>query len=71
MKWINGFNTAPAKSECGGYVICLLASPEGHFGAYHRASLYDLIPCGCAVKTIEEAKAQAEAHLEMLQKAAA
>lgn len=70
ISWVSGFNTAPAKSACGGYVIKLLASPEGHYGAYHRASLYDLIPCGVAVKTLEEAKAQAEEHLAKLRTAA-
>lgn len=70
MNWLCGFHTAPAKSECGSYVIRLLASPERHFGAYHRPSLYDLIPCGSPVKTLDEAKAQAEAHLAKLKEAA-
>lgn len=70
IAWIAGFNTAPAKSADGLYVIRQLASPEAHYGAYFRASLYDLNPCGEAVPTVEEAKAQAEAHFEKLKEAA-
>lgn len=70
LQWIAGFNTAPAKSSCGSYVIRLLASPEGHYGAYFRASLYDLIACGDPVKTVDEAKAQAEVHFAKLKEAA-
>lgn len=66
LRWLSGFSTAPAKSECGSYVIRLLVSPEGHFGAYFRASLYDLIPCGKAVKDLEEAKHQAQEHSDRL-----
>lgn len=70
MKWLSGFHTAPAKSECGGYVVKLLASPEFHYGAFHRPSLYDLIACGPPVPTLDEAKAQAEAHLAKLTESA-
>lgn len=66
LSWVNGFHTAPAKSVCGSYVVRLLASPADHFGAYHRPSLYDLIPCGSPVKTLDEAKEQAQAHAERL-----
>lgn len=71
LAWVAGFHTAPAKSVCGSYVIRLLASPEGHYGAYFRASLYDLIPCGKAVKDLDEAKEQARAHSERLRADAA
>lgn len=67
MRWIEGHYTAPAKSECGLYVIRGLASPEFHFAAYFRPSLYDMTACGEPVKTVEEAKAQAVAHLASLQ----
>lgn len=70
MKWIAGHNTAPAKSEDGLYLIRGLASPTGHYGAYFRASLYDLIACGDPVKTVDEAKAQAEVHFAKLKEAA-
>lgn len=62
IQWLSGFNTAPAKSACGSYVIRLLVSPDGHYGAYFRASLYDLAPCGKPVKTLDEAKQQAQTH---------
>lgn len=71
LSWISGFHTAPAKSACGGYVIKLLASPEGHYCAFHRPSLYDLIACGKPVATLDEAKAQAVAHSERLRADAA
>lgn len=71
IAWNEGHNTAPAKSACGGYVIRLLASPEGHYGAYHRPSLYTLIPCGKPVATLDEAKAQAEEHAGRMRAAAA
>ena len=70
IRWLSGFHTAPAKSECGNYVIRLLASPEGHYGAYFRASLYDLNPCGKAVPTLDEAKEQAQAYSDRLRAAA-
>jgi hypothetical protein len=71
IRWLSGFHTAPAKSECGNYVIKLLASPEFHYAAYFRASLYDLNPCGKAVPTLDEAKEQAQAYAERLRADAA
>jgi hypothetical protein len=66
LSWLSGFHTAPAKSVCGSYVIKLMASPEFHYCAFHRPSLYDLIACGKPVATLDEAKEQAVAHSERL-----
>lgn len=71
MKWVDGVGNFPARSENGLYEIQLLASPESHFLAFHRKSLFEKESCGEPRPSIDAAKADAEVAFELLQVKAA
>lgn len=69
--WIEGSGRYPSKSESQLYWIERLASPARHWMAFFRAAIGHFKSCGEARPSIEEAQADADAHLEGLKTKAA
>lgn len=71
MKWVDGVGNSPARSVDGLYLVQRLISPEGHFLAFFREEPMRYLSCGEPRTSIDGAKADADAHLEQLQKGVA
>lgn len=68
MKWVDGAGNSPARSVDGLYLVQRLVSPEGHYLALFREEPTKYMTCGEPRTSIDGAKADADTHLEQLQR---